>query len=1283
MGEFLHRNRQDTRNHKNHQSQQKAPGQSLVQREEASSEEDISKEWPATGALQRKWDGDEGGGGDDRNKNRGPVPPMAELEEEPVQRKGPEPLQFFEADTEEVPFQRKGPVPLQFHSLEEEEPIQRRGPAPSMVGDHEEEPIQRKGPIPLQFYATYTEEEPVQRRGPVPPMSLEHEAIDEPGHEIALDKLPHTVQAKMENSFGEDFSDVSIHKNSSQSKDLNAHAFTQGSNIHFAPGQYNPESQKGQELIGHELTHVVQQKAGRVQPTAQKKGVGINDDEGLEKEADEMGEKASRGKDLAGTGIGTGNSSLSDTIQRSEDDDQINERVNSYNEQITEASLLYGIPEDQIRSLIASCSKGDKDFSDGKSFGLTGLNETIWNATKEKFPDLVNYEFTNSWNDPRANILLGVAAYKLQLAAAQNSVGPASEIPTNTSASTDSSQTPSSINSIEDSAKDLSLDRAETSEQPKAISSDSSEIIVGVSDNLPIGSKEEIIRIQSSLKALGYYTGTTDGFISRKDKTESGTVKAIKNYQKANQLPETGNVDVTTNEVIIKAIAALPAPPVVAEVPVVHKAKAPTKPKKIEPSKIPQNTKLPAKTIPTPTQTSEEIYAKHGGEMLAIGRELLPYAKSHPDAIIKMLDYLTWSGDNLAYNISSHLSEADLSSVNKDLIRRLYDELDSGYTSDLEQLQMQKLNKFLSVNIETLSDTNIPTNPKDIEAYFVQYEKFAKTELDFWYSNSNKGVPESARVKPDLFVKEARRIYAEKHDLKYVVPVQFALAQLKAEGGLVGRQRTGGNVFNVGAKDSGTTDYEKSITTMEKGFQAYYSIMAEKYLAGKGANDLLKTDAFKNQSGGVYATNPFYEMEIKSEIGMMHYRTSQYALSGRVGNGGDNKAKDVAIVGSFLNKAGYLKKEDISILDKVTAAIKNFQQKEMSPKDEKWFKERLSHVEDAADRSSMTTKSKSFADGSVWPNGQTIGLLYYMTVLNGKIPGVSSVASSIQKPLDVKSNSTPLWADKEVIDIKQIAEKIFAAIDGLGTDEEGIHISLAKLNHNQRMIDELQKAYSAKYKVSLVDDLKGDLSGSDLKTALELLNNINTGESNLNLKSNPPKAPNILSNKVKFSGNADEASIKDNIRNILGCLAQAAGLENVIVTGTARTALKQAQVMYDCLTVGDDMKYKAPGERVQKVYYNMKKQGKGKQEIIDAMHQKVIEEGPENVSAHCADYSKKVTVDLGYSSNPMTADQEKKFIAKVNELMKKGIILDIQWKANNKKEQAYHIVIDVNKSKEI
>lgn len=114
-------------------------------------------------------------------------------------------------------------------------------------------------------------------------------------------KMPEDVQSKMESSFNTDFSDVNIHSNSDSAPALNALAYTQGNDVHFAPGQYDPGSNKGQQLLGHELAHVVQQKEGRVQPTTQLKGAGINDSEELEKEADDAGKLAAEGKEITST----------------------------------------------------------------------------------------------------------------------------------------------------------------------------------------------------------------------------------------------------------------------------------------------------------------------------------------------------------------------------------------------------------------------------------------------------------------------------------------------------------------------------------------------------------------------------------------------------------------------------------------------------------------------------------------------------------------------------------------------------------------------------------------------------------------------------------------------------------------------------------------------------------------------------------------------------------------------------------------------------------------------
>ncbi|MCU0447091.1 MAG: DUF4157 domain-containing protein [Microscillaceae bacterium] len=100
------------------------------------------------------------------------------------------------------------------------------------------------------------------------------------------------LMQKMGESMGADFSGVNIHANSEKASSVGALAYTQGNDIHFAPNQYNPNTQEGASLLGHELTHVVQQREGRVQANSSVNGMPLNDDAGLEREADAMGAKA-------------------------------------------------------------------------------------------------------------------------------------------------------------------------------------------------------------------------------------------------------------------------------------------------------------------------------------------------------------------------------------------------------------------------------------------------------------------------------------------------------------------------------------------------------------------------------------------------------------------------------------------------------------------------------------------------------------------------------------------------------------------------------------------------------------------------------------------------------------------------------------------------------------------------------------------------------------------------------------------------------------------------------
>jgi hypothetical protein len=118
--------------------------------------------------------------------------------------------------------------------------------------------------------------------------------------------LPDNLKTGMENLSGMSLDDVKVHRNSDKPAQLQAHAYAQGTDIHLGAGQ--------EKHLPHEAWHVVQQKQGRVKPTMQMKGkVNVNDDKGLEREADVMGAKALNTK---GSIQNKKNGTATTTIQR-------------------------------------------------------------------------------------------------------------------------------------------------------------------------------------------------------------------------------------------------------------------------------------------------------------------------------------------------------------------------------------------------------------------------------------------------------------------------------------------------------------------------------------------------------------------------------------------------------------------------------------------------------------------------------------------------------------------------------------------------------------------------------------------------------------------------------------------------------------------------------------------------------------------------------------------------------------------------------------------------------
>jgi len=132
----------------------------------------------------------------------------------------------------------------------------------------EEEELQMK---PMLQREVMPEEDELQMKSALSTGIVEGDAS--PNLETAIQQargsgqaLAPDLQAKMGQAMGADFSNVRVHTDT-QSDHLNrsiqAKAFTTGQDIFFRQGAYQPGNRGGQELIAHELTHVVQQGGGQ------------------------------------------------------------------------------------------------------------------------------------------------------------------------------------------------------------------------------------------------------------------------------------------------------------------------------------------------------------------------------------------------------------------------------------------------------------------------------------------------------------------------------------------------------------------------------------------------------------------------------------------------------------------------------------------------------------------------------------------------------------------------------------------------------------------------------------------------------------------------------------------------------------------------------------------------------------------------------------------------------------------------------------------------------------
>ncbi len=163
-------------------------------------------------------------------------------------------------------------------------------PTVQRVSEEDEETMQGKFDSSIQRMEE-EDEEPLQGKfeSTVQRASEEDEdtlqgKFDKPIQKKNETGMPDNLKAGIESLSGFSMDDVRVHYNSSKPATVQALAYTQGTDIHVAPGQ--------EKHLPHEAWHVAQQMAGRVSPTTIINGMPVNDNVALEHEADVMGDKA-------------------------------------------------------------------------------------------------------------------------------------------------------------------------------------------------------------------------------------------------------------------------------------------------------------------------------------------------------------------------------------------------------------------------------------------------------------------------------------------------------------------------------------------------------------------------------------------------------------------------------------------------------------------------------------------------------------------------------------------------------------------------------------------------------------------------------------------------------------------------------------------------------------------------------------------------------------------------------------------------------------------------------
>jgi hypothetical protein len=137
-------------------------------------------------------------------------------------------------------------------------------------------------------------EESEPEPGPATEAAMEHAGEGSP--------LPANLRARMEQALGTDLSDVRIHTDdtaTSATTELQADAFTSGSDIFFAENQFQPGSFEGERLLSHEVAHTVQQESAPAMTSVQSRPVVSQPGDPLEVQAEQVSQRIAEGESVS------------------------------------------------------------------------------------------------------------------------------------------------------------------------------------------------------------------------------------------------------------------------------------------------------------------------------------------------------------------------------------------------------------------------------------------------------------------------------------------------------------------------------------------------------------------------------------------------------------------------------------------------------------------------------------------------------------------------------------------------------------------------------------------------------------------------------------------------------------------------------------------------------------------------------------------------------------------------------------------------------------------------